>query len=256
VSKSLLRQISIYRAIKLLYHKNEEMMTSNKFSYSFAFLLFISTFLTVISYSFGDLQTSQGKIFNNFYADYEFELGGDTNQSSFQYVYDSSGLYNVSWTIGTAQPGTWQENIDTRLTSNVSGFGLTFGNGVHTPVWVFTNITLNDTVSIAVDGIGDRPFNVSDELSINYPGFGSFDIWVLQDTTFPLRIAWYEKTTGLLINGTFPNFLDSYNFTLTATNMFSHYSEGGIPGYSLFVFIPLTLIITYVIIRKNKSKLK
>ncbi|MFX1281955.1 MAG: hypothetical protein ACFFA3_21580 [Promethearchaeota archaeon] len=230
-------------------------MASKKFSYAFAFLLFISTFLTVISYNFGDLQTSQGKIFNNFYADYDFEIGGDLNQTKFQYIYDSNGLYNVSWTIGTALPGKWQEDIDTRLTSNVSGYGINFGNGVHAPVWVFTNLTLGDSVPIAVDGIGDRPFNVSDELSMDYPGFGSLDIWVLQDTSFPLRIAWYEKSTGLLINGTFPNFLDSYNLTLTATNMFSHYKqEGGIPGYSLLVFLPLIVVISLVILRKQNRK--
>jgi hypothetical protein len=229
------------------------MMVFKKYCYILTFMIFTFTFLTAISYSIGALQVSQGKIFNNFYADYEFEIGGDLNQSRFQYIYDSSGLYNVSWTIGTAPPGEWQEDIDTRLTSNVGGFGLTFGSGVHTPVWLFTNLSLGDTVSIAVDGIGDRPFNVSDESSINYPGYGALNIWILQDTTFPLRMAWYEKSTGLLINGTFPNFLDSYNITLMATNMFSHYSEKGIPGYSLLIFAPLTLLTTYVLIRKQKS---
>ena len=231
-------------------------MASKKFSFTFVVILFISTFFAFISYSFGDLQTSQGKIFNNFYADYDFESSGPTEPSTFEYTYDSSGLYNVTWTVGTSLPAYWQEDIDTRLTSNVDGFGINFGNGVHAPVWAFTNMTLNDTVPIAVDGIGDRDFNVSDELSINYPGFGSLDIWVLQFTGFPSREAWYEKSTGLLLNGTFPNFLDDYNLTLTATNMFSHYSAKRIPGYSLFAFIPLTLIITYVIIRKQKPKLK
>jgi len=229
---------------------------SKKFNYIFVVILGTFTFLTAISYSLGDLQTSQGKIFNDFYADYDFEIGGSTDHSTFQYDYDSSGIYNVTWDVNNSSPGYWQEDIDTRLTSNPSGLGFNFGIGTHAPIWVFTNLTLGDTVPIAVDGIGDKPFNVSDEQSINFPGFGSLDIWILQDTTFPLRIAWYEKSTGLLINGTFPNFLDSYNLTLTATNMFSHYSGGGIPGYSLFVFVPLVLIITYAIIRKQKPKLK
>jgi preprotein translocase subunit YajC len=37
--------------------------------------------------------------------------------------------------------------------------------------------------------------------------------------------------------------------------MFSHYNGGGIPGYSLFVFVPLALITVFVIIRKQKRKL-
>ncbi|MHA1987602.1 MAG: Loki-CTERM sorting domain-containing protein [Promethearchaeota archaeon] len=232
-------------------------MTTRKLSYVLVPIICISTFLGLTSYSLGDLQTSQGKIFNDLYADYDFEYIGTVN-SSFEYVYDSSGLYNVSWTIGTSLPGVWQEDIDTRLTSNVGGSGLNFGIGTHAPVWVFTNLTLGDTVPIAVDGIGDRDFNVTNELSINHLEFGSLDIWVLQDIVFPSRIAWYEKSTGLLLNGTFPNFLDPYNLTLTDTNMFSHYNEGvggGIPGYSLFAVLPLTIIITLVIIRKQKRKL-
>jgi len=233
------------------------MMASKKLSFVFVVIISISTFLAFTSYSFGDLKTSQGKIFNGFYADYNFELGGTTEPSSFQYVYDSSGLYNVTWDINNTAPAYWQEDIQTRLTSNVSGYGLDFGNGVHAPVWVFTNLTLGDTVLIAVDGLGDYSFNVSDEIEITYPGFGSFNVWVMQEFINPSRIAWYEKSTGLLLNGTFPNFLSPYNLTLTATNMFSHYKGGGeIPGYSLIAFIPLTLIITFVIIRKQKSKLK
>ena len=83
------------------------------------------------------------------------------------------------------------------------------------------------------------------------------NVWVLQELINPSRIAWYEKTTGLLINGTFPNFLDDYNLTLTATNMFSHYQppSDGIPGYTLVVFLPLTVLMTVLVMRKWKKKL-
>ena len=60
-------------------------MASKKFSFTFVVILFISTFFAFTSYSFGDLQTSQGKIFNNFYADYDFESSGPTESSTFQY---------------------------------------------------------------------------------------------------------------------------------------------------------------------------
>jgi hypothetical protein len=237
--------------------KNEEMMASKKLSFVFVAILCISTLLMFTSHSLGDLKTSQGKIFNGLYANYDFEISGPAEHSSFQYVYDPSGLYNVTWEINNTLPAYWQEDIQTRLISNVSGYGTDFGNGVHTPVWVLTNLTLGDTVLIAVDGIGDYSFNVSDEIEIIYPGFGSLNVWVMQEFINPARIAWYEKSTGLLLNGTFPNFIQDYNLTLTATNMFSHNNGGGggIPGYSLFAVIPLTIIITLVIIRKQKRKL-
>ena len=233
-------------------------MAPKKLSFVFVVILCISTFLTFTSYSLGDLKTSQGKIFNGLYADYDFEIGVFTRDSSFQYVYDLSGLYNVTWDVNTSFPAYWLEDIQTRLTSNASGYGDHFGSGTHTPVWVFTNLTLGDTVLIAVDGVGDYSYNVSDEITINYPGFGSFNVWELQGIIYPSSIVWYEQSTGLLLNGTFICFLETYTLTLTATNMFSDDNGGGgggIPGYSLFAFIPLTIIITFVIIRKQKRKL-
>ena len=232
-------------------------MASKKLSFVLVVILSISTFLAFISYSFGDLKTSQGKIFNGLYADYDFEIGVFTRDSSFQYVYDPSGLYNVTWDVNNSFPAYWQEDIQTRLTSNVSGYGDNFGIGNHAPVWVFTNLTLGDTVPIAVDGVGDYSYNVSDEITITYPGFSSFDVWVMQGITYPSSIVWYEQSTGLLLNGTFICFITTYTLTLTATNMFSPDNGGGgeIPGYSLFAFIPLTIIITFVIIRKQKRKL-
>jgi len=231
-------------------------MKSKKLVYFFITFLTLSTFLTFIPNSSGELELSESKIFNGLYANYTFETSSLT-LSSFNYVHDSGDIYNVTWQRNNSAPAYWQENLQTRLTSNVSGYGINFGNGVHTPVWVFTNLTLGDTISIAVDGIGDYSFNVSDEIEIIYPGFGSFNVWVMQELINPSRIAWYEKSTGLLLNGTFPNFLDDYNLTLTATNMFSHYqpSSEEIPGYILVVFLPLTIIMTVLVHRKWKKKL-
>jgi len=234
-------------------------MASKKLSFVFVAILCISTLLTFTSQSIGDLKTSQGKIFNGLYANYDFEISGPAEHSSFQYVYDPIGLYNVTWDVNNSFPAYWQEDIQTRLTSNMSGYGDNFGVGNHAPVWVFTNLTLGDTVPIAVDGVGDYSYNVSDEITITYPGFSSFNVWVMQGIIYPSSIVWYEQSTGLLLNGTFICFITTYNLTLTATNMFSHHEGGGggeIPGYSLFAFIPFAIIITFVIIRKQKRKLR
>ena len=232
-------------------------MKSKKMVFIFLTFLTLSTFLTFIPNSSGELKLSESKIFNGLYANYTFETSSLT-PSSFNYVHDSGDIYNVTWQRNYLAPAYWQENLQTRLTSNVSGYGINFGNGVHTPIWVFTNLTLGDTISIAVGGIGDYSFNVSDEIEIIYPGFGSFNVWVMQELINPSRIAWYEKSTGLLLNGTFPNFLDDYNLTLTATNMFSHYQPSTseeIPGYILVVFLPITIVITVLVLRKWKKKL-
>jgi hypothetical protein len=115
--------------------------------------------------------------------------------------------------------------LQTRLTLNAVGYGTDFGSGVHTPVWLITNITLGDRIGIAVDGAGDYSFNISDEKTLSYHGFGSLEVWVLQSFIYPASFVWYEKSTGLLINGSFFSFLADYNLTLTETNMFSHYQQ-------------------------------
>jgi len=221
----------------------------------FITFLTLSTFLTFIPNSSGELKLSESKIFNGLYANYTFEMNTKI-ASSFNYAHDSGDIYNVTWWQNGSLPGLWQENLQTRLTSNVVGTGTNFGIGVHTPVWLFTNITLNDTISIAVDGAGDYFFNVSDEKTVSYPGFGSLDIWVLQGFVYPASFVWYEKSTGLLINGSFFSFLADYNLTLTETNMFSHYqtSSDEIPGYSLVVVLPLTILMTILVLKKWKKK--
>ncbi|MFX1478907.1 MAG: hypothetical protein ACFFCI_12320 [Promethearchaeota archaeon] len=231
-------------------------MSSKKTVYFLITLLSLSTFLVFTSYSFGEenkLQTSQGKIFNGLYANYTF-VSVLTYNTMFTYNYDTGAFYNVTWLVQGSGTGSWLENIQTRITLNSSGG---FGNGVHAPVWVFTNLTVGDNVFIAVDGVGDHPFNVTSELSVTYPGFGSLNIWVLQDTLYPSSLIWYERSTGLLLNGTFIYFAGSYTFTLTATNMFSHYQggKGGIPGYNVFVIITMAAIFSLIIIKKRKKRL-
>ena len=190
------------------------------------------------------------------YANYTFGPGL-TYASGFKYAIDSGDMYNVSWWVNGSGSGLWQEDLQTRLISNFAGSGPNFGVGIHAPVWVFTNITLGDSVPIAIDGVGDHPFNVSDEITFSYPGYGDLNIWVLQDDWYPSSLIWYEKSTGLLLNGTFMWFSGSYVLTLTETNMFSHYqpSTDEIPGYILVVFLPITIVITVLVLRKWKKKL-
>jgi len=225
-------------------------------------MLSVSPVWTFSTYIVGEksiLRTTQGKVFDKMYANYTFEIyikSYTKYNSVFKYTHDSGDYYNVTWWISGYGTNTWLENKQTRLTSNSSG-GLSFGNGVHAPIWLFTDLTVGDIILIAVDARGDQIFNVTRELTHNHPIYGLMNIFVLQSLVFPLSVVWYERSTGILLNGTFMHTLglSNYNLTLTDTNIFSYYQAfyGETPPlYILFIVIGITGIITIVILRKRK----
>lgn len=229
-------------------------MKSKKIVFFFITFLTLSTFLTFIPNSSGILKLSESKIFNGLYANYT-GTGMISSNSSFTYNHDSGTLYNVSWwQQGSGIAASWLEDTQTRLTSSASAG---FGSGVHTPIWIFTNMSIGNATSVAVDGVGDHPYTVTGEATVNYPGFGTINVWILEDDWY-FTLAWYEKTTGLLINGTFQWFGGGYTLDLNETNMFSYYQPSPIdeiPGYILVVFLPITIVITVLVLRKWKKKL-
>jgi len=117
------------------------------------------------------------------------------------------------------------------------------GDNFHTPVWLFTNISLNDLVLIAVNGEGDHIFNVSDELIYYLSGFGWIEVWILEDLTTPGGIAFYEKSTGFLINGTFYYMggIGNYTFDFVDTNVeFTYLPNDYEPTLTMGSVIPTT----------------
>lgn len=232
-------------------------MKSKTITYFLIIFLSFSIFTTFSSYSLGlqgNLRTSQGKIFDGLYANYTYDWGLTYN-IGFSYVHDTGDLYNVTW--WNQQPAgsfPWVENIQTRLISNSYG---PFGDGNHTLIWVFTNLSIGDLIPIVVSGEGDHSFNVTDELTVNYPGFGSLNVWVLEDLVYSTHV-WYERSTGLLINGTFQRSVGSLNYTLTETNMFSTQSGAGsgIPGFEIFLVLPIISIVSMIILRRRKKILE
>ncbi|MFX1288709.1 MAG: hypothetical protein ACFFFY_09160, partial [Promethearchaeota archaeon] len=105
------------------------------------------------------------------------------------------------------------------LTRVMSG-GSMFGVGQHSPFWLFTNISLYDTIPIGIFSEGDHNFYVTRDLIYNLPGFGLVEVWELEDLTLPGGLAWYEKSTGILLNGTFfyGGGAISYTFDFVDTN--------------------------------------
>ncbi len=162
-----------------------------------------------------------GQLFDGMYINHTFifpGMGIEIGPSNFPYSYDSGHIFNVNWDSWWGA-GSWDVNLLTRIMSNP--LGLHFGSGCRAPAWIFTNVSLNDSVPIAVDGVGDHIFNVSDKLIYDLPGYGFLEVWVLIDTDGFGGIAWYEKSTGILLNGTFV-FLGgaaNYSFVFNDTNV-------------------------------------
>ena len=175
----------------------------------FLTLLCASTFLTINSsvslntdYLSGtkDLRRSQGKIFNNLYANYSFDvsIAGDYN-TTFKWNRVSGDIYNVTWEIPGEGTATWLEDKQTRIMTNSSG-PFAFNDGTHTPIWIFTNLTLGNSTWITIDGEGDRLFEVVGEFNVTITGIGTYETWVLLDPMWG-SLAFYEKSTGLLMGG-------------------------------------------------------
>jgi len=118
--------------------------------------------------------------------------------SMFSYSYYSGSLFIETWDI-MGFSFLWYVDSQTRLMSG----GSIFGDGTHTPAWIFTDVSLGDEILIAVDAEGDHLFSVAGELIYDLPGFGPVGVWVLEDLDLPGGVAWYEKSTGILLEGSF-----------------------------------------------------
>jgi hypothetical protein len=137
--------------------------------------------------------------------------------------------------------------------------GLSFGSGTHTPLWIFTDISLGNVISIAVDAENNHNFIVADELTYELPGFEKVGVWVLEDLTVPGGIVWYEKSTGILLNGTFFFGGGSFNYTFDIfdTNVDFNVdsgSRGEISGYNIVFFVAVIGVFSLIITLRKKKK--
>jgi hypothetical protein len=231
-------------------------------------LITFTTFTSIYSYRLqaksqefddqGDVIPESGKIFDGMYANYTFEFLGASNNSIFRYSHVGGEFYNVTWNIHGSGSNSWIENSQNRVTSNSSGY-YSYGDNRHTPIWIFTNTTIGDVMLIAVNGIFNYIFEVTYDITFDYPGLGDLEAWVLQDLGHYSGIARYEKNTGILLDGTFNWFRGSYNLSLLSTNIFSFYqgSTKLVPWYNHLILISFASVITIVIFKsvRHGSKL-
>ena len=180
-------------------------------------------------------------LFDGMYINHIFTVPGfGGGASSFVYTQISANVFTVSWNAFVGGPllTTWDVNTQNRIMSNSAG-DMVLGDGTHDPSWIFTNVSLGDIVPISVDGEGDHDHNVSGETTTNLPGFGMVHVWVLEDLHTPPGMLWYEKSTGILLNGTSYWMGMSYVFDYVDTNA-SIQPNLNAPSLTLGSVTPLT----------------
>ncbi len=119
-------------------------------------------------------------------------------------------------------------NDQNRLITNSNNPYLSNGN--HEIYWIFTNVSLGDTVLVGQYNLlgtsVDYSFNVSAQEQISLWG-QNYTCWKLTDPTNSTNLAYYDCSTGFLINGTFTYNLFSimdiiYTICMVETNAKSH----------------------------------
>jgi subtilisin family serine protease len=168
------------------------------------------------------LQIREITLFDGLYINYTVSQQGLVADSRFSYSEVSNKIYHVNWDVfmGSTNNAQWDERVKNRTIFNSSEG---FENGSHTPVWIFNDASLGDFIPIAVANVGDHLFNVSKELYYDLPGYGTIEVWELEDLDTPGGFALYEKSMGLLISGLFSAFDPlvgefSYEFEFVETN--------------------------------------
>jgi hypothetical protein len=221
------------------------------------FPLFMTNYtleITDINTDFNIVEPITG-IFDGLYIKHNMTMFGVPLPSNFTYHEYEPDLYNASWSI-MGSTGTWNVIVSKRRMINIDPFGPNWIPGTAEVGWIHTNVSLNDIVPIAVDGAGNFPFQIIGETTHDLIGFGKVGIWVLRNTIYPNATVWYEKSTGILIKGTFVWGGGNYTFDFIDTNAHFEYitpAGGGIPGYNIVFLVSVigifSLIVTF---RKRK----
>jgi hypothetical protein len=124
-------------------------------------------------------------------------------------------LANHQYSVAEDFDGTLsQRNVDdhNRMISNSNNWA----NGTHEPFWIFTNVSLGDTVLISEQLLGtDYLLTVTAQETVSLWG-KTYDCWKLNDAS---SFAYYDRATGFLINGSFFLIMTFYyTFYMVSTN--------------------------------------
>jgi hypothetical protein len=144
-------------------------------------------------------------------------MGEYIGSSHFLYSYVSGPIFQGNWWFYLDDEGydyNTYYNVDstTRIMTDVWGESF-LGVGHHDPGWIFTDTNIGNDIPIDLLFGEEHIFTVTDDLIYNLPDYGLVEVWVLEDLTVPGGIAWYEKSTGILLNSTFIT-ISGQNYTL------------------------------------------
>ncbi|MFX1497936.1 MAG: DUF2341 domain-containing protein [Promethearchaeota archaeon] len=163
------------------------------------------------------VRISKFRLFDGMYLNHSLTyMDANFGLSYISYSYKSGETFNATWDFNLdtyIYKYQWDVDFTTRLISNGGGSIIMYPDGSHDPAWIYTDVSIGDIVPIGVWFDGDHLYNVTDDLVYDLPGFGPLDIWVLEDLTYPGGLAWYDKKTGILLNGTFYYSSGYYNYT-------------------------------------------
>ncbi|MHA1264387.1 MAG: hypothetical protein ACTSRS_04050 [Candidatus Helarchaeota archaeon] len=140
---------------------------------------------------------STSPLFNGAYIDYGGDYGGIAWTGRENYTLIAPNKFGCSSTNSYAGSDYRDVNNLTRFFTSQTGL---WGNNSYDWTWLFTNLSLTDTVRIAKYQEGYRNFTVTGEATKTQMG-QTFICWELSDDLGSK--AYYDKALGIFIEGTF-----------------------------------------------------
>jgi hypothetical protein len=239
--------------IKIKYNKNKIV---KGLKYSFLLITLVSLFSQFIGYGYSaDTGIFDGLIIKHIHS---LSIYPEEIPTNLTYTHISGDNYHVEWAYGGSinLTGTWDVNVDTRIVSNMQVFGP--DNGSVSSFWIPINISLHDQVLSSCAYAFDNLYDISDELVIPY-GNKSIGVWEITDAANSR--VWFEKSTGILLNGTYWYQGNWETFKFVETNAVfekatipSTSSDEGIPGYNFIFVISMVCLIGIILIQYKSKK--
>ncbi len=174
--------------------------------------------IPVVVYDFDPNKRSA--IFEGLYLNYSINVRGQGGwEFGLNYTYLGSNTFQVNYTVGSTTGSYLVNNFTRTKEQSTSWFIWMYGH--FTPFWIFQNQEMGDLIYIDTPTERDRLFNVTGETVCAIPDFLPFNCWVLNSTEDPYSHAYYDKYTGILLDGYFTDLSGTSNYTLTlvSTNM-------------------------------------